>query len=387
MARSLATATYLPTFLAEIGVGAMLPIFALSVLAKDGSTVIASLAVGAYGLGRVAGSAWGGKLAARLGPARGSMIALATLTAGAIISAIAPSIVVFVAGTLVVGVGHAAYHVARQSQINAVVGAQYRARALTTLAGVWRIGNFVGPLVGALVISIAGLPYAYVFAAVMIAAGMVALRVAAAWRVPYSAHPDTVTSVRAVVRQTWPVLRTLGVTVMLTGGLRAARLVVIPLWAAHVGVSDEVTSLIFSASAAVDMALFYPAGAVMDRWGRRWTNVPSTLALGLGTLAMPFSTTVWTVTAVAVVLGLGNGWGSGSLMVLAADVAPPDSRDAFTGLWMILQDGGGMLMPVVISAGALIALPVGIFVVGGLGVATAAGLYAWIPPWRQVPSG
>lgn len=380
--KALTTTTYAPTFLAEIGVGAMLPIFALSALAFDASAVVASLAVAAYGLGRMGGSSGSGPLTARLGPPRGAMVALAVLACGAVAAAVSPTVWLFVLAVGVVGIGHAAYHVARQAQINTVIDHRHRARALTTLAGVWRVANFVGPIIGAGVIAVGSLAWNYAFAAVMVAAGMIALRAAPRWRMAYTPRPGTVTSIRVVVRESWPVLRTLGLAVLFTGGLRAARLVVIPLWASHVGISDEVTSLIFGASAAIDMVLFYPAGAVMDRWGRKWTVIPSTLMLAIGTAALPFTSSVATVTAAALLLGIGNGWGSGSLMVLAADVAPPASRDTFTGVWMLLQDGGSLVMPLIVSAGAVIALPVGFFAVGGVGVLTSVGLHAWIPPWR-----
>ncbi|PKQ26881.1 MAG: MFS transporter [Actinobacteria bacterium HGW-Actinobacteria-4] len=383
MVKALTASTYVPTFLAEVGVGAMLPIFALSVLAMDGSVAVASLAVGAYALGRLAGGAWIGRLAASIGPARASMASLTLLAAGSLACALSPSVVPFVASALVVGAGHAAYHVTRQSQINSLVTRAFRARALTTVAGTWRVGNFIGPLVGAGIIAAWGLPWAYAFAAVMVVSAMVALRTAREYAVPFVPHPHAVSKVRDVVRESWPILRTLGFMVMLTGGVRAARTVVIPLWAAHVGVSAEVVSLIFAVSAFVDMLLFYPAGAVMDRWGRRWTNIPSTLMIAAGIIALPFTTSVVGVMVVALVLGLGNGWGSGSLMVLAADVAPPASRDTFTGVWFILQDVGGLATPLVVSAGAAIALSAGIFAVGGTGLVAALGMYRWIPPWRR----
>jgi MFS family permease len=381
--KALTASTYVPTFLAEVGVGAMLPIFALSVLAMNASAAVASLAVGAYALGRLAGGGWIGRLAASIGPAKASMAALALLAAGSAACALSPGVVPFVASALMVGAGHAAYHVTRQSQINSLVTRAHRARALTAIAGTWRVGNFIGPVVGAGLIAAWGLPWAYAFAAVMVLAAMATLRGAREWSVPFMPHPHVVSKVRDVVKESWPTFRTLGLMVMLTGGVRAARTVAIPLWAAHVGVSDEVVSLIFGISAFVDMLLFYPAGAVMDRWGRRWTNVPSTLVIAAGIIALPFTTSVAGVTVVAMVLGVGNGWGSGSLMVLAADVAPPASRDTFTGVWFILQDLGGLATPLVVSAGAAIALPAGIFAVGGTGFVAALGMYRWIPPWRH----
>lgn len=384
--RDLATSTYIPTFLVEIGLGAVLPVLALSVLSFDYGAVIASLAVAAYSVGRILGSALGGRLAAGMGPARAAMLMLAVIGAGAAICAASPAVVPFVLGALTVGVGHAGYHIARQGQVNAVVQAQYRARALTTLAGVWRIANFVGPLMGAAIIGLWGMHVVYVAAVVAAAAAMVALRLSPAWHLRRTAEPEERVSPLTVVKDNSRIFRTLGVTVVFNGAVRAARLVVIPLWATHVGLSPEVSTLIFGINAAVDMVLFYPAGIVMDRYGRVWTAIPSALMLGLGTIALTATSGALGVTLAAIALGIGNGWGSGLIMTLAADVAPRATRSVFTGVWMVAQDVGGFIGPAVVSVGAVIALPVGFWLVGGAGMATAYGFYRWIPPWRGNPS-
>jgi MFS family permease len=384
--RDLATSTYLPTFLAEIGIGAVLPVLALSVLSFDYTSVIASLAVAAYAVGRIGGSALGGRVSAGLGPIRGAMAMLAVLALGSLVCAVSPSVVPFILGALTVGIGHAGYHIARQGQVNEMVAAEFRARALTTLAGVWRIANFVGPLIGAVIIGVWGLHYVYGAAAVSAVAAMGALRLSPAWR---SREPhDTESSVSAlqVVRDNSQIFRTLGVAVVFTGAIRAARIAVIPLWASHLGLSPQVSTVIFGLSAAVDMVLFYPAGIVMDRFGRAWTAVPSTLVLALGTIALTATSGAAGVALVALALGIGNGWGSGVIMTLAADVAPAATRSVFTGVWMIGQDVGGFIGPMVVSVGAAIALPVGFWLVGGAGLVTAYGLYRWIPPWSGHPS-
>ena len=58
--------------------------------------------------------------------------------------------------------------------------------------------------------------------------------------------------------------------------MRAARQTVLPLWADHLRISAETTSLVFGVAGAVEMLMFYPAGRVMDTRGgsrsrcRRW---------------------------------------------------------------------------------------------------------------------
>lgn len=382
VARGLASSVYLPTFLFEIGIGAVYPILALAAVHLGASAVVASAAVGAYALGRILGSAFGGVVAARWGSPRGTLAGMAWTAGAAIVCATSGALPALVAGALLIGVGHALVHVSRQSQIVEAVTFDHRARALTTLAGIWRIANFIGPLVGAIVIQRHGLRGAFIFAALAMALGGVAVAATGSWK--HHAHAPATTRLGplAVARRNRRILSTLGLAVGLTGAVRAARLAALPLWAAHLGLSDGTVSVIFAVSAAVDMMLFLPAGHVMDRRDRRWTALPSTLLLGLGILALPLTSSVGGLTLVAIVIGVGNGWGSGLLMTLGSDVSPAEGRHVFLGLWMMLQDVGGLVGPAIISVGALAALPVGIVAVGAIGIGATGLLARWIPPWR-----
>ncbi|WP_062521578.1 MFS transporter [Demequina silvatica] len=382
MARALAARVYVPTLLAELGIGAMLPVLALSVAAMGHTATFASLAVVAYQLGRMPGSAVGGGLAHRIGSAHAALVTLGVLAIGSITAAVAPNLAVFMAGAVLVGLGHASYHVARQDQILGVVAPEVVARSLTTLAGVWRVSNFAGPLIGAALIAAMGLDATYWFGAACVLAAMIALAAFGMRGDRRIVRPRHRAPLLQVAREQRHVLSTLGLTVVATGALRQARIAVIPLWATHVGLSPEVATLIFSISAGIDMLLFYPAGIAMDRRGRLWTAIPSSLLLAAGFIALPFTEGVVQVTAAALILGIGNGWGSALIMTLGADVAPERGRAVFTGIWMILQDIGGLLGPALVSLGALVALPVGFFAVGGIGLATTGGFLAWVPRGR-----
>ena len=48
---------------------------------------------------------------------------------------------------------------------------------------------------------------------------------------------------------------------------RGTRIVVLPLWAHHLGLSDAATSLVVAVSWGIDTLLFYPGGWIMDRYG------------------------------------------------------------------------------------------------------------------------
>jgi len=360
----------------------MYPILALSPVRLGATVAVGSAAVGLYLVGRILGNVVGGKLTAQRGSPRSAVWALGLLAIAALVCAASTSVVPFMVGALLAGVGHAAVHVSRQAQVMDIVPKRFLARGLTTLAGTWRIGNFVGPLVGAGVIAASGLRGAYVFAAVMIAAGAMSLLVTASWRNGVHHTAAKKVSIRAVVRENKRVLVTLGVAAGLTSAVRTARLIALPLWAEHIGLGDGTASAIFSISAGVDMLLFYPAGVVMDRWGRRWTAIPSTLIVAVAIALLPFTQGAGTLAVLAVLAGLGNGWGSGLLMTLSTDVGPAHGRPVFTAAWMTMLDLGGLAAPVVVSVGAVISLATGMYAVGALGLVATALLHRFIPPWR-----
>lgn len=377
--RDLALSVYLPTLVAEIGIGATLPLFALSALAIGEPATVASLAVTLYSGGRMLGSAWGGSLASHRGPIPATFLAYAVLAVGAVMCALADTVLVLSLGVALIGIGHAGVHVARQAHVDALASPTMRARALTTMAGTWRVGNFIGPFVGAALIHRYGLESGYVFAAVTVALGVAVLAMMAPRHLRINKADRQRFTMKAVLGPQMRVLSTLGVGVLLMGAVRQARVAVIPLWAAHVGLSDSSTSLVFGIATVVDMAMFIPAGYVMDRWGRVWTAVPSALALAAGAAALPFTHGFAQVAAASFLLGLGHGWGTGVVMTLGADAAPEQGRAVFLGAWSILQDVGGAIGPAVLAAGAAIALPVGFFAVGGVGAAAAGTLYRFVP--------
>ena len=106
--------------------------------------------------------------------------------------------------------------------------------------------------------------------------------------------------------------------------------------------------------------------------------------LGAAIIALPFTTTLGAVTVVAMVMGLGNGIGSGILMTLGADVAPPGVRPQFLGLWRLFSDSGSAAGPLLVAAGAALgSLAAGIAAMGAVGLVAAAGLGRWVPRWSD----
>jgi MFS family permease len=390
--RSMIPSVFLPAMVFEIGNGAVAPVIAITALDLGASPGTAGFLVALLGIGQLVGDVPAAALAARLGDRR-AMVLAGCVTMGAMAGCLlTPSLPVFGVCLFVIGMCTATFYLARQSYLTEVAPLYLRARALSMLGGAHRIGLFIGPFVGAAVISLVSLRAAYAVA--IAAAGLAALLLlvipdiepagsAALSRVGQrAASGPAVDGFVATLRTYRRLLMTLGVAVLAIGAARAARQVVLPLWAVHIGLSPEVTSLVFGIASAVDMALFYPSGKVMDRHGRLAVAVPSMLILGGAMAILPLTGGIVGLTLVAMVMSLGNGIGSGIVMTLGADVAPPDNRLRFLSMWRLMSDTGNALGPVVVSViASLWALAAGIVAVGGVGLLAAGALAIWAPKY------
>ncbi|OIQ74240.1 putative MFS-type transporter YcaD [mine drainage metagenome] len=381
---SLIPGVFLPTIIFEIGVGAILPVIALTGLHLGASVAGAGLLVSMLAIGQILGDVPAGALAARVGDRRAMSLAATVTIATLSASALARSVWLLGAGVLATGAANAVFMLARQSYLTEASPVLRRARALSTLAGVQRIGTFIGPFAGALVIHLAGTGSVYWLAAGTSLVAAVIVAVVPDVADPSAAHARAagVVPVRRILTDHRQVFLTLGVAVLTVGAVRGARQTILPLWTEHLGMSATTTSLVFGLSGAVDMLLFYPSGKVMDRMGRLWVAIPSMLVMAVAMIALPFSRTVATVSVVAMVLGFGNGIGSGILMTLGADVAPADRRAQFLGVWRVIQDTGNAGGPLLVAAGAALgSLGGGILATGATAVVAAGALARWVPQW------
>ena len=379
--RKIAVAAYGPTLLASVGAGAVSPIIAVSARELGASVGVAALLVGALGIGTLLGDLPSGALAARVGERRALLLAAVVEAVGMLVAALASSLPALFAGILVVGLANSLFGLARQAYLTEAVPIGMRARALSTLGGVHRIGYFIGPFLGSLVIARWGTDAAYVVGGVASLAAFVLVLYAP----DITSHQESASgaahrSVVSVLHQHRHVLLTLGTGAMAVAGARAVREALVPLWAESVGLTPAQTSLVFGIAGAVDMLLFYPSGWVMDRVGRVAVAVPSMLILGLGMALLPLTTSLVAVTAAVTVLGFGNGIGSGLIMTLGADASPVEGRSQFLGGWRLMADVGRAAGPLALSAAsAVLTLGASAVALGALAVVGAGWLAFWVP--------
>ncbi len=390
--RRIAVAVYGPSVLFGVAEGAILPVVALSVRELGGSVALAALVVTLIGIGSLLSNIPASYIASRWGE-RKALVGASLLGAAAMaVCGLGHSILTFSAGAFMVGMAGAVFSLARQSYIAVVVPFRYRARALSTLGGVMRIGLFIGPFGGAAVIPWLGIAGAYATGvAAMLAGAWLAWRTAelppveAAQPVAASPSPGASAvrppgSLRAVGANYLRVFATVGVGVVLVSAVRASRQAVLPLWAEQIGLDAATTSLIYGCASGIDMLAFYPAGKVMDVRGRVWVAVPSMLLMGVAFALMPFTHAMATLLGASLLLGLGNGIGSGMVMTLGADYSPAIGRAHFLGLWRLMSDIGSTGGPALLSAvTALLSLAAGIWMTAALAILAAALLAWWVP--------
>ena len=382
--RSLALSVYLPTFLFAAGQGAVLPVIALTAVSLGASVASAGVLVAVQGVGRMLFNIPAGRLVDDLGERRAMAVGTVILLASLVGSVLSPSPFWFGICLFAMGCGWSVWLLARLTYVSDVMPYHLRGRALSTLGGVHRVGNFVGPFLGAAAVAVMDLDGAYLVHVVLAAAALVVLLV-----VPdpprASAQSGPGGGFVAVARRHFRVLATAGFGAASLGLLRAARHAVLPLWGAEIGLGAAAVSLIFGISAAMDMTLFYPAGAVSDRWGRRMVAVPCLAVLATGFILLPVTSTFAQLMAVGLLMGLGNGIGSGIVMTLGADFAPPDARAGFLGLWRTVSDVGAAAGPMVAGGVTAVAsLGAGAVVIGAVGLAGSL-VFALTLPAHQRP--
>ncbi|UEL27730.1 MFS transporter [Pseudarthrobacter sp. L1SW] len=385
--RGMAVAAFGPTLLYGIGTGAILPVVALTARDLGASVAVAALIVTLIGLGswffNLPASLVTLKFGERWSIVGAAVAAGLALAAAGLTSVIPDGLWLLAAAMAVVGMSGAVFGLARQKYLTEAVPVEFRARALSTLGGVNRIGVFIGPFLGAAVMQFAGISGAYwVGVVAMAGAALLSLTIPdlAVPPAPDGGHEGPEPTLRSVAVSHAGVFLSLGVGILLLSALRSSRQVVIPLWADNLGMDATSASLVYGLSGAIDMLVFYPAGKLMDRKGRQFVAVPSTLLMGTALLLIPLTGSFAGLLLAALLIGFGNGISSGLVMTLGADFSPDRGRGQFLGLWRFMADAGSTAGPVLLSAvTALATLGAGISATGVLGFAAAVVFAVVIP--------
>jgi MFS family permease len=411
---SLTPSVYAPSLLEFSGLAALMPVIPL--LALDlGFTVPQSAALTTiFGLSSFLGPIPAGRLISRFGArvslvVTGCLIVLANLVAFALLT---PALhgdpglfhrVTLVLLLAVIAVSTQVWQLGRQAYLGTALPPTMRARGMTMFGGVIRIGEVIGPLLGALVMTLGTDTGVFILFAVTAAAGTVMIAVflppGETQRVAARPRGTQVGRSQARIRLNRAVL---GRMVMVGVGIapvmmaRVNRPVIVPLLGASLGLDSVWVSIVFGVSAAVELLLVIPAGTLMDRYGRVAVAVPCAIMMGIGFLLLSILGTTLagqgsTLALVALLvpslfIALGNGLGSGIVMTLGIDVSPVHGRTRYLAWWNTMLGAGRLAAPLIVTGITLVApIAVAGAATGGLCIAGGMWLVRALP--RVTPSG
>ena len=344
----------------QLGFGSIVPVIALYARSFGVLQSAIGVAIGVYGLARFLVAVPAGQLADGLG--RRNVLALGGLitAAGNLLCAVAPDFATFVVGRFIAGAGAAFVVNTGQIVLADITTPAERGRVMAIYQGAFLFAVSVGPLPGGLLAERFGLPAPFVAYAV---AGTIAA-VLAFFSIPETrglrgaadpgsgaaaALPPFITQVRLLTGQTGFVLVCLTSfmgAVARTGGLFN----VIPILAHdRLALSADRIGFGLAVASIVGLALAYPSGMMVDRYGRKTVIVPATVMSGVSLTIFLFAPTYAWFLAGCVAWSVAAGVGGAAPASYAADVAPPGMNAAAMSTYRMLSDVGYFLGPVALG--------------------------------------
>jgi len=377
---------YLPAVVFSFSLSMLIPVMPLYVASFDVSYGIIGLVLAGQGLGMLLSDVPAGILLRWFGVKQAMLMGVGCVVFFTLALFWAGSVPEAFLYRLVAGFGMALYNVSRHSYMADMVTIAGRGRAIALLGGINRIGSFAGPVIGGTAAAIYGMraPFLIFGATCSLVLIVVAFFVRIEKReIHRNIHiPESIGNpLLAILKTQYRVLVAAGTGQLFAQMIRAGRAVIIPLYAADIiGLDIRAIGLIISIAAAIDMLLFYPAGIIMDRYGRKFAIIPSFFLQAIGMSLVPFTGSFIGLMAAAALVGFGNGLGSGVMMTLGADLSPRDLRGEFLGVWRFIGDSGFTGAPLVIGGIAdIVGLQLACWTMAGAGLTAVIIFLRFVP--------
>lgn len=359
------TLLYISTLFAGVGWSMVLPIIPQFADEFGVSNGLAVQVVTGFGIGRFIGTPLSGYIVDRFG-SRLALVGGPILAAiAAMVSAFTPWFGAIIVAAIFVGAGESMWAFGREIAGIDLTKPSQRGRVLSGFHGVHAAGLAVGPLIGGIIADTIGLRTVFVaFAIESGAAVLIGLTIANS-RAP---RPGSIKSnadivglrrfdprqwawtLRSLILQIKPELRTtyaLLVYATFAGFLfRQGMQGLLPIFAdEELGLSSTQIGLLFSFAGVIVISLTLPAGLVIDKIGRKWATVPSTMLPGLAFLMLPFTDSFIILIPLVAVMGVANGLSLGSLATSTYDVVPEEVRGRLQAVRRTIADTAAIGAP------------------------------------------
>ena len=343
--------TYLPALVLAIGTGIALP--AVPTLAKSFgvSFGVASGVVTAFVLGNVAGTIPSGWLIDRFGR-RVVLIAGPLLTSAvALMVAFAHSFPELLILRFIGGCAAQMWIMARLAAISHGAAPAQRGRLVSWMFGMDGTGRLAGPILGGFIASAWGSRAPFVAYAML---ALIALIPTSAFAEDTPRRDQGARSkrreARALSLRQIVMPRLVYFAVALFAGLTRGPIQadLLHLYAAYAyQLGPKEISYLATAGAMLSWPIGFLSGWSMDRFGRKRTMVPGFAGVTIAMAALALSafahlSLAWYVALFLIGVALQALTG-GSIQTVGTDVAPPEARGTFLGIWRFTGQGGNAL--------------------------------------------
>ena len=360
----------------QLGFGGVVPALPLYAKSFGVSASAIGLAVAVYGLARFVVAMPSGQLCDQLGRRP-------TLAIGGVVSALgnlwcaeAGSFPEFISARFLAGAGAGLVLTAGQVVLADITTPDRRGRTMAVYHGVFIFAVGIGPFPGGLLADHLGLaaPFRAYAAAGLLVTLVAWFAVGETRRLSHppggrgwTRGPTLGAQVRLLAAQIGFVLVCLvGLVnaVVRTGGLFN----IIPvLGSVRLGLSVAEIGGGLALGSVIGVSVAYPAGMLVDRFGRKAVIVPATLLAGFSLLMFCFAPSYSWFTAACVLWGVAMSVGGSAPVAYAADLAPPGMNATAMSAYRMVSDFGYVVGPIALG-----------LVVDGYGtitaLVTAAGL-------------
>jgi MFS family permease len=381
----------------QLGFGSVVPVLALYARSFGVTQSAIGLSIAIYGLARFLMAVPVGRLAD--GAGRRTTLALGGLVtaAGNLLCAYAPTYTAFVAARFVAGAGAALVLISGQIVLADITDAAHRGRVMAIYQGVFLFAVGVGPLPGGVLAERFGLraPFLVYSVAGTLAACVAWLQVPETKDLRHGERSGAGADVTAFGSQIRLLTGQIGFVlvslisfmnaVARTGGLFN----VIPVMARdRLSLTADRIGLGLALASLVGLALVYPSGVLVDRYGRKTVIVPATVLSGLSlTLFLLAPSYPWFLAA-CVAWSVAVGVSGAAPAAYAADVAPAGMNAAAMSLYRGLSDLGYVVGPIALGLvtdlfGANAALATAAILLVAVGVLFARLAPETLPPGRM----
>jgi len=358
------------TFIVMLGIGVVGPILPLYAKGFGATTTMVGVLVASFGFARLFMNLPAGQLNERFGRKPILMASGVIVFVGAILSGLATSYSLLVLWRFFTGLGSAMYTTTAMTVLADISDRSNRGRMMSIYQGGLLLGASSGPALGGYLGEFVS------YQAPFFVYGSMSL-LAAVWvllRLPEtnpSVNPATLKSREAGDRRpAKEANRTSG------GGPGAFRLValnlnfwliafvslavfftrtgsrtsILPLLAvSRLGLTESQLGLALTLAAGINLVMVYPAGWLLDRYGRKSVIVPSTIVSALALYTFTNCASWPGFLTSAALLGLGTGIAGPAPAAYVADIAPAGGTGIAMGLYRTVSDAGFVAGPVLLG--------------------------------------